>query len=83
MSDRDEWPSFASELARKALAKLEQTIERNTAGVISERELYLVTDAIYDSVSGLVDKKDLDVIGAVHHDIRQRAKAARLNRSVH
>ncbi|MBA8881632.1 hypothetical protein [Phyllobacterium myrsinacearum] len=76
-NDATEWPSFAQELGRKSLETVETWVKRYNARKITARELFILVSAIYDSVSGLVPRDDLDVIGAVHEELRQASKKAK------
>lgn len=67
MSD---WPELGEELARKSLEKLEEALQRHARGKITRRELFLVTDALYDASIGLIDKEASNAIYAVRQGVR-------------
>ena len=48
--------TYASELTRKSLETVERAALRHELGVLSDRDLRLVLDAVWDCVSGLVDE---------------------------
>lgn len=62
MTDKDEWPTFGEELARKGLETLEKWTERVTRGEATERDLYVVTEVLYSSMVGLVPLDALEPI---------------------
>lgn len=71
MSDPNEWPTCAEELTRKALDKLHEAVWRHTRKMISARELFLVSDTLYDACIGLTPHDVTDVI----YKVRQAAIA--------
>ncbi|SCW95950.1 hypothetical protein [Ancylobacter rudongensis] len=70
MRSADDWPSHAEELGRKSLEVLEKWMKAYNAGKITRRELYILVSGLYDAISGLAPNADLDVIGAVHQELR-------------
>lgn len=64
-----EFPSSMEELGRKAIDVLSASIAKNAAGEVSDRELMLVAGALYDTVSGLVDWDEADVIAKVFNHL--------------
>jgi hypothetical protein len=70
ITETDKWPSFGEELGRKALTTLEKWMQRYDDGKINKRELYVLVDGLYDTVSGLAPRDDCAVIEAVHLEIR-------------
>lgn len=65
-----EWSTCSDELSRKALATLETWMTRHDAGEITKRELWLVCDALFDTVSGLANWESCaDVIYAVRQSL--------------
>jgi len=76
ITDTDNWPSFGEELGRKALTTLETWMQRHEAGQIRTRELYILVDGLYDTISGLAPKSVSDLIADVHKEIRRNAKKA-------
>ena len=73
----DNWPSFTAELSRKALTTLEKWMKIHDAGKITVKELYVIADALYDTISGLADEETTRAVGAVHEEIRRMAARAR------
>lgn len=73
-TDTDKWPTFAEELGRKGLSTLKKWSDRYEAGKITARELYIVTDALFDTMSGIAPWSDTDIVAAVHQDLREQAR---------
>lgn len=57
-------PTPAEELARKAIGALSDLVHASNEGRITDNELHTAVNAIYDTVSGLIDRETLDVIYA-------------------
>lgn len=76
VTDTDNWPSFGEELGRKALETVEKWMQRHDAGQIRARELYILVDGLYDTISGLAPKEVCNVIADLHQEIRKSAKKA-------
>lgn len=74
ITDTDNWPSFGEELGRKALSALEKWMKQHNAGKITDRELYILCDGLYDTVSGLAPNDDSAVIAEVHKEILRARK---------
>lgn len=74
MSDADTWPSFADELGRKSLDVVSKWVNAYERGRISRRELFILVDGVYDAISGLAKREDLDVIEQLHEEIRRARK---------
>jgi len=70
----DEWPTFSEELTRKGSAQLAKWVAAYEAGKITDRELFIVANAIWDTVSGLADKELLRNLEQVIEEIRQMRK---------
>lgn len=71
-----EWADHSHELSRKALEKLSDAVSLYELGNISARELWLVCDALYDVVSGLVNWDDCaNVIYAVRQFVTPEKEA--------
>ena len=71
-AQKDEWPSFAEELGRKGLEALGKWVAAHEAGKISKRELYLVCEALYATMSGLASWKDTDLVIAVQEELKKK-----------
>lgn len=69
--DTEKWPSFAEELGRKGLTALQKYVELYEKGKLTIRELYIVTDVLFDTMSGLADWSACDLIAQINEDIRQ------------
>lgn len=74
--DAAKWPSFREELGRKGLSALQKYVDLHEKGKISQRDLYIVTDVLFDTMSGLADWAACDLISKINEDIRQQAKRA-------
>ena len=64
-----EWPELAEELGRKAIENLNGYMTKFEAGEISQRELWLVSDAIYDTITGLASWEDAKIIYAIRQSL--------------
>lgn len=70
MSDT-EWPTHSEELARKVLDVISaRTYQAAVEKSISERELRLITDSLYDTISGLVPWDVADVLAQVSKQVK-------------
>lgn len=58
-------PTLQEELDRKALDTLEQLLRKYDDGLLSQRELKAATWALFEAVSGLVDRGIIDIISQV------------------
>ncbi|MFA9261851.1 MAG: hypothetical protein ACEQSB_00625 [Undibacterium sp.] len=59
------WPGMGQELARKSISALEKWIRAHERGKISSRELYLISDTIYDTISGLAPHDICEIVAGV------------------
>lgn len=73
----DNWPTFSEELTRKGSDQLAKWVSAYEAGRITDRELFIVANAIWDTVSGLADNDLLRNLEQVIEEIRQMRKTAR------
>lgn len=73
----DNWPTFSEELTRKGSEQLAKWVSAYEAGKITDRELFIVANTIWDTVSGLADKELLRNLEQVIEEIRQMRKVAR------
>ena len=65
-----EWPELQEELARKALEVLDQRVHQHLVEAkLTERELRLVVDSVYDTISGLVPWEVSNLVYAVRKDL--------------
>lgn len=71
----DNWPSFSDELSRKGSAQLAKWVDAYDKGKITERELFIVANAIWDTVSGLADHTLLRNLEEVIEELRQQSRA--------
>lgn len=64
------WPELQEELSRKALEVLNKRVhEHLVEAKLSERELRLVVDSVYDTISGLVPWDVAEIVYAVRKDL--------------
>lgn len=66
----DDWPTFSEELTRKGSEQLAKWVTAYEAGKITDRELFLIANALWDTVSGLADKDLLRNLEQVIQEIR-------------
>lgn len=70
MASELSWPELSAELSRKALTVISDSAHKHLVdGELSARELRLIVDAVYDTVSGLIDWDAANVIYAVRKDL--------------
>ena len=70
MSDQEKsWPELGSELGRKGLDVISAAASKLEDGEISERELWLIADAVYDCMAGIAPWDDANVIYAVRQGL--------------
>lgn len=58
-------PDLQSELNRKASGAIQALLQRNTVGLIDDDQLFVGVQAIWDSVSGLVDGDVSDLLSSL------------------
>lgn len=68
MTERS-WPEMGEELGRKALEGLDRRIAQHAHGTISDRELWLAVDSLYDAITGLVDWDVANVLYQVRQSL--------------
>lgn len=68
----DDWPSYADELTRKASEVLDRWITRHEAGKITKRELFILTDGLWDTISGLAHEDFVRTLEALHQELRKK-----------
>lgn len=73
----DDWPSHHAELTRKGFATLNKWAKAYAAGKITSRELYILVDGMWDTVSGLCAEELQRALEAVHEEIRRNAARKR------
>lgn len=73
----DEWVSFNSELTRKLETVMGRWVENHTAGKITDRELYILTSALWDTCSGLTEERPLRILEQINKELRLKIKADR------
>ena len=73
----DNWPTFSDELTRKGSEQLAKWVSAYEAGKITDRELFIVANALWDTVSGLADKALLRNLEQVIEEIRPARKTPR------
>lgn len=78
--DAAQWPTFADNLSRKGMTALAKYVEGNEKGIYTDRDLFIVTDVLFDLMSGLANWSDVDVVNQVHTELREKAARARRER---
>lgn len=73
-TNTQDWATIAEELGRKGLGALKKWVDRYQAGKITARELFIVSDALFDTMSGLAPWEDTDIVAAINDDLRQQAR---------
>jgi hypothetical protein len=66
------WPELGAELGRKSLETVDRFLHLYNEGKLSERELWIVCDAVYDCMSGLAPWEDAKVIYAIRNGMSER-----------
>lgn len=64
------YPQFAEEVGRKALDVMAASAMKLDEGSITERELWLIADAVYDTISGLASREDQNIVYAVRQGVQ-------------
>ena len=72
----DDWPTLQQELSRKTVAELQRWVELHHQGKISDRELFIITKAMWNCVSGLVEVDVQKLIADLNEHIRFTLKIA-------
>lgn len=73
----DDWPALSDELTRKGAQALEKWLAKHTEGKISDRELYIVVDALWDTMAGLCERTFLRTLEAIHQELRTKLNGKR------
>lgn len=60
---------MSEEIGRKALDLVADRVARMDAGELTERELWLITDAVYDTIAGLASWDDANIIYGVRNGL--------------
>lgn len=79
--DTDNWPTFAGELGRKAMTQFQRWAELNAAGKITDRELYVVLDTLYETTVGLIPMDQVDLIVEALTELREEARRRRAEKA--
>jgi hypothetical protein len=78
----DEWPTHREELSRKLTETTARYVSAHAEGKISDKELYRVVSALWDTCSGLVEGPPLRLLEEIHKELRKtmlEKRKARLN----
>jgi hypothetical protein len=70
--ENDDWPALTEELTRKGAQALEKWLAKHDEGKITDRELYIVVDALWDTMSGLCERAFLRTLEAIHQELRTK-----------
>lgn len=68
-----EWASMKDEITRKALQAIQEANAKRDAGTITDRELWLVIDALFDTTQGLVDPDMSALIYRARQELKEHA----------
>ncbi|SER27930.1 hypothetical protein SAMN05216548_11477 [Faunimonas pinastri] len=69
------WEDIQGELSRKVVEALAERVHQHEQGKITDRELYLVVNSLFDTVSGLVPWDLTDTIYNVRKELLNARKA--------
>jgi len=69
MTETREWPELGEELGRKALDVVADRVSRMDDKELSERELWLIADAVYDTIAGLASWEDANVVYTIRNGL--------------
>lgn len=72
--DGDNWPTYAAELTRKGALTLAKWSDRRAAGKITDRDLYIVIDTLWDTMSGLCEAEFLRTLEELMKELRDGTK---------
>lgn len=61
------------EITRKALQAIQEANAKRTAGTITDRELWLVIDALFDTTHGLIDADMSALIYRSRQELKEHA----------
>lgn len=65
-----EWATMQEEVSRKAFDTLLHANAKHDAGIITDRELWVVCDTLYGVVCGLIPWSDADLILAARDSLK-------------
>jgi len=65
------WPSHQEELSRKVLEQLQERVFQLDQGEITKRELSLIIDSLYHSITGLVPWEVAELLAKTQKDLCQ------------
>lgn len=68
-----EWATMREEITRKALQAIQEANAKRTAGTITDRELWLVIDALFDTTHGLIDADMSALIYRARQELKEHA----------
>jgi hypothetical protein len=68
-----EWASMKDEITRKGLQAIQEANAKRDAGTITDRELWLVIDALFDTTQGLVDPDISALIYRARQELKEHA----------
>lgn len=63
------WPELGEELGRKALDVISVNASKLANSEITEREMWLICDAVYDCMTGLTTWEDANVVYAIRNSL--------------
>jgi hypothetical protein len=68
-----EWATMKEEVTRKALQAVQEANAKREAGIITDRELWLVIDALFDTTQGLIDPDMSALIYRARQELKEHA----------
>lgn len=63
------WPELGEELGRKAIDVVSIAASKNANGEVTDRELWLICDAVYDCITGLASWEDANLVYQVRQSL--------------
>ena len=70
---KSEWATMQDEITRKALQVVQEAMTKQEAGTITERELWCIVDALFDTTHGLIPKDTSDVLYRARQELKEHA----------
>ncbi|MCP1539980.1 hypothetical protein [Methylorubrum extorquens] len=70
---QSEWATMKEEIARKAMQAVQDAVHKHACHIITERELWLVIDALFDTTHGLVDPDTSAILYGARQELKEHA----------
>jgi len=65
------WADIQKELGRKSLEVLHQAVHDHEEGTLTDRELVLIINTLFDTISGLAPQEITDVVYSVRKELER------------